>query len=82
MRAVLVAILIALSMPALAQTGARTRVGGDITKDEYLERARRAAEHIKSDAALVAEQELAAALQAVRTDVIDEAAWTAITTAC
>jgi len=44
MRAVLVAILIALSMPALAQTGARTRVGGDITKDEYIERARRAAE--------------------------------------
>jgi hypothetical protein len=46
MRAVLVAILIALSMPALAQTqtGARTRAGGDITKDEYLERARRAAE--------------------------------------
>ena len=46
MWAVLVAILIALSMPALAQTqtGARTRAGGDITKDEYLERARRAAE--------------------------------------
>jgi hypothetical protein len=44
MRAVLVAILIALSMPALAQTGARTRAGADITKDEYIERARRAAE--------------------------------------
>lgn len=43
MRAVLVAVLIALTMPALAQTGARAR-GGDITKDEYVERARRAAE--------------------------------------
>ena len=51
MRAVLVAILIALSFPAIAQTdapgspapAARTR-GGDITKDEYVERARRAAE--------------------------------------
>ena len=38
--------MIAFCMPALAQTqtGARTRAGGDITKDEYLERARRAAE--------------------------------------
>ena len=44
MRAVLVTLLIALSVPALAQTGARTRAGGDITKDEYIERARRAAE--------------------------------------
>ena len=51
MRAILVAILIALSVPAIAQTdvpasaapAARTR-GGDITKDEYVERARRAAE--------------------------------------
>jgi len=51
MRAVLVAILIALSFPAIAQTdapasaapAARTR-GGDITRDEYVERARRAAE--------------------------------------
>jgi len=42
-------------------------------REDLLERARRAAEHIKSDAALVAEQELVAALQAVRTDVIDEA---------
>ena len=51
MRAVLVAILIALSVPAYAQTdapkspapAARTR-GGDITRDEYVERARHAAE--------------------------------------
>jgi hypothetical protein len=51
MRAVLVAILITLSVPAFAQTdapknpgpAARTR-GGDITKEEYVERARRAAE--------------------------------------
>jgi hypothetical protein len=51
MRAVLFAILIALSVPAFAQTdapaspalAARTR-GGDITKEEYVERARRAAE--------------------------------------
>lgn len=51
MRAVLVAILVALSVPAFAQTppptgpapAARTR-GGDITKDEYVERAKRAAE--------------------------------------
>jgi len=34
-------------------------------REDLLERARRAAEHIKSDAALVAEQELVAALQAV-----------------
>ena len=50
MRAVLIALVLALSFPALAQTdsskpapSARTR-GGDITKDEYIERARRAAE--------------------------------------
>ena len=51
MRAVLIALLLALSFPAFAQTdssakpapSARTR-GGDITKDEYIERARRAAE--------------------------------------
>ena len=53
MRAVLVAILLAYSFPAVtaAQTAtptdnapaARTR-GGDITKEEYVERARRAAE--------------------------------------
>jgi len=42
-------------------------------REALLERARRAAEHIKSDAGLVAEQELAAALQAVRLEVIDEA---------
>jgi hypothetical protein len=56
MRAVLVAILIALSIPAIAQTAAptspapsaqsapRSARGGDITKDEYVERARRSAE--------------------------------------
>jgi hypothetical protein len=56
MRAVLVAILVALSVPAFAQTAAptspapsaqsapRSARGGDITKDEYVERARRAAE--------------------------------------
>ena len=59
MRAVLVAILVALSVPAIAQTAAptspasaqsapRSARGGDITKDEYIERAveraRRAAE--------------------------------------
>jgi hypothetical protein len=43
MRAVLVAILLVSCVPAWAQTGARAR-GGDITKDEYIERARRAAE--------------------------------------
>ena len=51
MRAVLVAILVALSLPAMAQSPAptspaptaRTR-GGDITKEEYVERAKRAAE--------------------------------------
>ena len=51
MRAVLIALLLAASFPAVAQTdssakpapSARTR-GGDITKDEYVERARRAAE--------------------------------------
>jgi hypothetical protein len=51
MRAILIALVLALSFPALAQTdsstkpapSARTR-GGDITKDEYIERARRAAE--------------------------------------
>jgi len=42
-------------------------------RNALLERARRAAEHIKSDAGLVAEQELAAAVQAVRLEVIDEA---------
>jgi hypothetical protein len=58
MRIVLVAILLALSMPATAQTAAPTapaatpataapaarRRGGDITKEEYIERAKRAAE--------------------------------------
>lgn len=59
MRAVLVAILVALSLPAFAQTTgpanpapsattgattARIPRGGDITRDEYIERARRAAE--------------------------------------
>ena len=59
MRAVLVAILVALSLPAFAQTTApanptssattgattaRIPRGGDITRDEYVERARRAAE--------------------------------------
>src|SRR5258706_15354294 len=53
MRAVLFAILIALTVPAAASAqtdapkspapAARTR-GGDITRDEYVERARRAAE--------------------------------------
>ena len=51
MRAVLVAIVIALSVPAYAQTdapaspapAARTR-GADITRDESVERARHAAE--------------------------------------
>ena len=53
MRAVVIAILLALSLPATAaaQTArladsppaARTR-GGDISKDEYVERAKRAAE--------------------------------------
>ena len=61
-------------LPALRE---RLRAGllatAEQEREDILERARRAAEHIKSDAALVAEQELAAALQAVRTDVIDEA---------
>jgi len=51
MRAVLFALLIAFSVPAFAQTdnstgsapAARSR-GRDITKEEYVERARRAAE--------------------------------------
>ena len=51
MRAVLIALLLAGSFPAFAQTdssakpapSARIR-GGDITKDEYIERARHAAE--------------------------------------
>ena len=51
MRALLVAILVVLSFPVLAQTdapaspapAARTR-GADITRDEYVERARHAAE--------------------------------------
>jgi len=51
MRAVLIALVLAFSFPALAQTdsstspapAARAR-GGNITKDEYIERARRAAE--------------------------------------
>jgi len=48
MRAVLIALVLALSFPALAQTDSSTRPapsartrGGDITKDEYIERARR-----------------------------------------
>lgn len=59
MRAALVAIFVALSFPASAQTATstnpptgtttsppvtRTAHGGDITRDEYIERARRAAE--------------------------------------
>ena len=50
MRAVLIALVLALSFPALAQTDSSTRPApsartrGDITKDEYIERARRAAE--------------------------------------
>ena len=51
MRAVLIALVLALSFPALAQTDSSTspaptaRARGDnITKDEYIERARRAAE--------------------------------------
>ena len=58
MRAIAVAILVGLSLPstAIAQTGApanptpaaqsapRSVRGGDLTKDEYVERARRAAE--------------------------------------
>lgn len=56
MRAVLVAILVALSFSAIAQTTAptspapsaqlapRSARGGDITRDDYIERARRAAE--------------------------------------
>ena len=51
MRTVLIALALALSFPALAQTDSSTRPapsartrGGDITKDEYIERARRAAE--------------------------------------
>lgn len=43
MRAVLIAMLVVLSVPALAQPGGRSR-GGDITKEEYVERAKRAAE--------------------------------------
>ena len=53
MRAVLVAILLALSLPAVAKAqsatpadnvpAARTR-GGNISKEEYVERAKRAAE--------------------------------------
>ena len=53
MRAILLMILLALLMPAaanaqtatpsIAAPAARTR-GGDITRDEYIERARRAAE--------------------------------------
>jgi hypothetical protein len=58
MRAVLVAILIALTVPAAASAqtdaakspapAARTR-GGDITRDEYVERARRAAAERRFD---------------------------------
>jgi len=58
MRAIAVAILVGLSLPstAIAQTGAlanpapaaqsapRSARGGDLTKEEYVERARRAAE--------------------------------------
>ena len=51
MRAVLIALVLAFSFPALAQTDSSTspaptaRARGDnITKDEYIERARRAAE--------------------------------------
>lgn len=58
MRFVLATILLALSMPAMAQTAAPTAPaatpataapaarsrGGDITKEEYIERAKRAAE--------------------------------------
>ena len=59
MRAVLVVIFVLFALPALAETpapavtapsttatapAARTPRGGDITRDEYIERARRAAE--------------------------------------
>lgn len=78
MRAVLVAILLALSVPALAQTAAptgpaptaqsapRSARGGDITKDDYVERARRAAERrfdrmdANHDGVLTAEERRAA----------------------
>jgi hypothetical protein len=73
MRAVLLAILLALSLPAFAQTpapssggpAARTR-GGDITKDEYVERAKRAAERrfdkmdLNHDGVLTADERRAA----------------------
>jgi len=73
MRAVLVAIVVALTLPAVAQTpaptgmapAARTR-GGDITKDEYVERAKRAAERrfdrmdLNHDGVLTADERRAA----------------------
>jgi hypothetical protein len=77
MRAVLIAILIGFSVPALAQTAApspapsaqsapRSARGGDITKDEYIERARRAAERrfdrmdLNHDGVLTADERRAA----------------------
>ena len=78
MRAVLIAILVALSLPAMAQNPAATSPapmeaapaarsrGGDITKEEYVERAKRAAERrfdrmdLNHDGVLTAEERRAA----------------------
>ena len=78
MRTTLAAILIALSLPALAQTAPpaspapsaqaapRSARGGDMTKDEYVERARRAAERrfdrmdLNHDGVLTADERRAA----------------------
>ena len=78
MRAVLVAILVGLSLPAMAQNPAATSPapteaapparsrGGDITKEEYVERARRAAERrfdrmdLNHDGVLTADERRAA----------------------
>jgi F-type H+-transporting ATPase subunit b len=64
--------------------GLRERLRADLLatarqeREDLLERASRAADHIRGDAALVAEQELVAARQAVRAEVIDEAVRQAI----
>ena len=78
MRAVLVAILVALSLPAMAQSPAPTSPaptgaapaarnrGGDVTKEEYIERAKRAAERrfdrldLNHDGVLTADERRAA----------------------
>ena len=73
MRAVLLPILLALSLPAFAQTPAPTGPaptahtrGGDITKEEYVERAKRAAERrfdrmdLNHDGVLTADERRAA----------------------